>query len=538
MKLTPLLACFVPLAVLAVLAASACVGDDPVSVPIPPADGGIPDGPPAPTKVPTAPTEVTAAANLPRAATVSFKTPLEGAPITRYTVRITPGGATKDVAATATSAVIDALSTGQSYTFTVSATNAVGTGPESAPTAPVTILDAAPVPAPSTACSGNAEAYVYVPTTAGATGYNIYASTTAGAAKPGAMKLTAPSAGRTKVGSLTNGTTYYVAVTSLLGTVESAPSGEVKVTPKAFKAINDVLFVASLAKNTVEMFDGYSTLPNGTGVASRSLTSTFIAGPRLGSIQVVKSAGELYVASSQTNRVNVFRDAAALTGDISPARSLSGATTTLSSPGGIAIDLTRNVLYVVNESDGIRRFDDACNVTGDVAPSAIIVPNVAFPALSRQISLDEKNDRLYVPNQANVLVFDGVSTKNGSVAPTKTFTMGATTSGRYGLSFDGTNDILYVSSRDEAGPPQAGAVWSFSGASNLPSGAITPTQTVKNADTGQALNIQVVQNRLLVLKDSATYVTRWDDAKNAATTANSRTLPQSGIFYTGATYVP
>ena len=119
MKIAALALVRLPVAILA-----SCVGDDPVgsSSGTPPiGEGGLPEG--AATKAPTSPTDVKAAADVPLGATVTFKPPVEGAPITRYTVRTIPGTATKDLPASATSAVIDGLTKGQSYTFTVSATS-------------------------------------------------------------------------------------------------------------------------------------------------------------------------------------------------------------------------------------------------------------------------------------------------------------------------------------------------------------------------------------------------------------------------------
>jgi LPXTG-motif cell wall-anchored protein len=87
--------------------------------------------------VPGAPTGVTAVAGNAQA-TASFTAPASdgGSPITLYTVTSTPGGIT----ATGTSSpiTVTGLTNGTTYTFTVKATNAIGTGPESAPSNSVT----------------------------------------------------------------------------------------------------------------------------------------------------------------------------------------------------------------------------------------------------------------------------------------------------------------------------------------------------------------------------------------------------------------
>jgi hypothetical protein len=100
---------------------------------------------PAPDTVPGAPTGVTAAKGNGQA-TVTWTRPADdgGTQITGYTVTSNPGGVTASVNGTTTTAVVTGLTNGTSYTFTVTATNAVGTGPASTPSNAVT--PAAPVP--------------------------------------------------------------------------------------------------------------------------------------------------------------------------------------------------------------------------------------------------------------------------------------------------------------------------------------------------------------------------------------------------------
>ncbi|MDQ0028517.1 fibronectin type III domain-containing protein [Arthrobacter bambusae] len=102
----------------------------------------------APT-VPAAPTGVTATAGN-ASAVVSWTAPANGgSPLTSYTVTPSSGGTalapvTVSGNPPSTTATVTGLSNGTAYTFTVTASNAVGTSPASAASAPVT--PSAPVP--------------------------------------------------------------------------------------------------------------------------------------------------------------------------------------------------------------------------------------------------------------------------------------------------------------------------------------------------------------------------------------------------------
>ena len=83
---------------------------------------------------PGAPTLVTATA-AEGSATVSWTVPASngGAAISGYAVTASPGGATCVPPGSSQACVVSGLTNGQAYTFTVTATNSVGTGPPSAP---------------------------------------------------------------------------------------------------------------------------------------------------------------------------------------------------------------------------------------------------------------------------------------------------------------------------------------------------------------------------------------------------------------------
>ncbi len=96
-------------------------------------------GPVATPDVPGAPTDVLAVADN-QSASLSWVAPTStgGSPITGYSIAVSPPASGAAIAFSGTTAVVTALSNGTSYTFTVSAVNAVGMGPASAASAPVT----------------------------------------------------------------------------------------------------------------------------------------------------------------------------------------------------------------------------------------------------------------------------------------------------------------------------------------------------------------------------------------------------------------
>jgi hypothetical protein len=97
-------------------------------------------GPVSSATVPGAPTAVTATGGNAQA-TVGWNAPASdgGSPILSYTATSSPGGRTCSTAdGLARSCVVGGLTNGTSYTFTVHATNAIGSGSESTASAPVT----------------------------------------------------------------------------------------------------------------------------------------------------------------------------------------------------------------------------------------------------------------------------------------------------------------------------------------------------------------------------------------------------------------
>lgn len=146
---------------------------------------------------------------------VSWAAPADGgSPITSYTATASPGGAscTSTGDPPATSCTITGLTNGTPYTVTVTATNAVGTGPPSAPAGPFTPN---PIPgAPATVTGTPGDGQVALAWTEPSDGGSPITSYTATASPGGATCAAQPPATSCTIGGLTNGTTYTVTVTA------------------------------------------------------------------------------------------------------------------------------------------------------------------------------------------------------------------------------------------------------------------------------------------------------------------------------------
>ncbi len=174
----------------------------------------------APPTVPGPPTEVTAT-RAGREVKVSWLAPDDGgSPLLVYTVTSSPPGAV--IVTPSTSALIGGLVNG-SYTFSVTASNKVGSGAASLPSNAVTLASVPDAPASVIAMAGNAKATVSwtQPANDGGsalTGYLVRFAT-------GEVAAMTRGATQVLVSGLVNGTSHAFTVTAINDEGSSAPSG-------------------------------------------------------------------------------------------------------------------------------------------------------------------------------------------------------------------------------------------------------------------------------------------------------------------------
>ena len=226
---------------------------------------------------PGAPTSVTAVAGS-ASATVTWVAPASngGSAITGYTVTSNPGGRTCTTTGALT-CTVTGLTPGTAYTFTVTATNGVGTGAASAASNSVTPTGVVPgAPTGVTATAGNASALVSwtAPGLNGGSAITSY-TVTSQSSLFGTPVRTCTTTGATSctVTGLTNGIayTFTVAATNSAGTGPSSVASN-SVTPRDVPgAPTGVTATAGDAQATVSWVAPTST--GGTSITGYTVTS-------------------------------------------------------------------------------------------------------------------------------------------------------------------------------------------------------------------------------------------------------------------------
>ncbi|HEY5115468.1 MAG TPA: fibronectin type III domain-containing protein, partial [Nakamurella sp.] len=275
-----------------------------------------PSGPTAPG----APTGVTAVAGN-ASATVSWTAPANGgSPITSYTVTPYVAGVAQPVTNVggnppATSVTVTGLTNGTAYTFTVAATNAVNTGPASAPSAPVTpVAVTAPVFVQQTSARKNAASLTLTPTQAVTAGNRLIVQVGVWSATNATASAVTDSAGNTytKLAAFTASDHTEMSVWSAPVTAGGGTKPTVTVTATGSADIGASLVEyagLSTAGGTAAVDQSKTATGNTSGAAtvSSAATAATTAGPEL-AVGFYADSGfgdTLTAGSGWTPRVNV-----------------------------------------------------------------------------------------------------------------------------------------------------------------------------------------------------------------------------------------
>jgi alpha-tubulin suppressor-like RCC1 family protein len=333
-----------------------------------------------PAAVPAAPTIGTATAGN-ASASVSF-TPgaNNGSPITNYTVTATdlttPANGGQTAIGSGSPITVNGLTNGDSYTFAITATNGVGTGPASAPSNTVVPATAPAAPTIGTATAGNASASIFFsgPSNDGGATVSSYTVTATDLTTPanGGQTATGASSPIT-VSGLTNGDSYIFVATATNSVGTGPASGASNaITPFAPVAISSVT-PGQLAQGTKT-----DVLINGSGFVSPLNVSISGGGVTLTLVSVSPSAATIsakVVAAAATGPRNVTVTDANGSATCSGCLIVTAAPTLISaSPDHVAVGTSGSVTLIGSgfESGATVKFKGPSTKVSTVKSSIVV----------------------------------------------------------------------------------------------------------------------------------------------------------------------
>jgi hypothetical protein len=215
-----------------------------------------------------------------------------------------------------------------------------------------------------------------------------------------------------------------------------------------------------------------------------------------------------------TNSSAIFRFDSAFTanGNIQPAATIQGAATTIHGAGFMTLDTAHDSLYIANTQDlSIIIYDGVSTKNGNVAPSRIIAGAATGLTFPTDVSLDKVRNLLYVADSFDVFVYASASTVNGNQSPARDLTVPFAVSG---IFIDGPNDRLYLA--DQGG----NAIAVYDHASTLAAGPpIVANRAVQGTTNTHLSNPGGIQidgaGRLVVSNASPPSITIYANAATA-----------------------
>jgi sugar lactone lactonase YvrE len=192
------------------------------------------------------------------------------------------------------------------------------------------------------------------------------------------------------------------------------------------------------------------------------------------------SSGKIYVtncpscsSNSGTPSVTVYPALGSSTGMLneSPSATISGGSTGLMSPEGIAVDSTSGDIFVA-DSGAASVFVYSGGSSGNVAPSATISGGTTGLMSPKGIAEQTGGD-IYVADSVAVSVFVYSAGSNGNIAPTATISGNKTGLAKpFGIALDSSSNIYVTNSSPSVTVYSEGS-----------SGNVSPTVTIRGSNT-------------------------------------------------------
>lgn len=277
------------------------------------------------------------------------------------------------------------------------------------------------------------------------------------------------------------------------------------------------LYVSDQTGNAILRFGG-ATQANGNISPAATITgaSTQLANPQY--IFSDPANDRLYVANLNGLNILVFDKISTLTGNsnTSPTRTITSAN--LAAPIDVAVDTGRDLLYVADNS-AVVVFASASTDNGNTLAARIL----SLPFTPSAILLDSGNNRLFVANNVGnaVNVFDNASTLNGSVTANRTLTGGSTQLNQpFGLRIDGAGRLIV----SNAGAPASITIYANAATLNgniSPAAVISGGSTTLSAPAQLAIDPLTNSGELYIADPNAGEVAVFSNITTAAGTINA-----------------
>ena len=153
----------------------------------------------------------------------------------------------------------------------------------------------------------------------------------------------------------------------------------------------------------------------------------------------------LYLADSGANAIHVFNNASTANGTVVPARTITGSSTGLNQPSGIAIDAVGKLIISNKGSSSITIYPNATSATNNASPAVTISGSGSTLNGPGQITVNNSTSlvELFVanPGGGNIPIFSDLGAQSNDVPPSRNISGNATgfsTAAISGITLDST----------------------------------------------------------------------------------------------------